>query len=504
VATRKKPSPPECNRDTIRATMPAPSRTAGPHTKQLESENEEMAIRLRELKASLRKRKEARGSGVIWRSGGRGGLRNHAADVLDGRRAGNVRPPNNRRPSKGDKTSTTKGPATAALRPRPPAGPRPSAGRPTAGAKRVAHPPLPQSAVEILPGPPSDDDIIDGETGMSTGPGPEEYDEATSHASFLEALNDWRSGRSPETTAAAADTATSASASATIVGGALIQGAWAPVHSEPTGGALLEGNYDEEAAAASFRSAVEAWRCGSAQGTRAPPAPTQRPATAAAACSAQTVPPPQTPIEITFTKPKKLSFVEQMMLKRVRSAAGRVPTASVAAAAVVPPPAGPTKVVSSDGDTAGRDCLTGSDYVSVVEVHDATDVAPHPPSSYAVEEPEDVDAAYDAADLASDVDKDQRAPLVITPEWSQGDPEESMSATTATIAVSSPSPVDTKLGAGSELEELEQASVDQLRSGLTVGFGPLGSSSPDPHGRHIITPSLMDDFEEMERSFCEP
>eukprot|EP00037_Helgoeca_nana_P029308 m.349148 g.349148 ORF g.349148 m.349148 type:complete len:100 (-) comp27946_c1_seq3:214-513(-) len=78
--------------------MPISAKTHGNQgARVLEEENAEMATRLRELKDSLRQRKEARGGGVIWRSGDRkSGLRSHANEVLDGRRGRNVRPANNR------------------------------------------------------------------------------------------------------------------------------------------------------------------------------------------------------------------------------------------------------------------------------------------------------------------------------------------------------------------------------------------------------------------------
>eukprot|EP00038_Savillea_parva_P017592 m.21008 g.21008 ORF g.21008 m.21008 type:complete len:508 (+) comp3847_c0_seq1:109-1632(+) len=506
--------------------MPASS------ARELAAENEEMAIRLRELKTSLRKRKEARGSGVIWRSGGRGsGLRTHANDVLDKRGGRNVRPGSNNRPSAQPTSATT---GSTAPRPRPPRGPP----RTGSGSKRVPQPPT--SAAQVLPGPAAPSPVTTS-GGMGTGIGTDTggddadtFDEAASHASFLEALNEWRlGGRTSGSDASVSATTTSTSASlttttttTTATTGGLKVGmgsgsrAWAPAQADPVGGTLLEGEYDEAAAAASFQDAVAAWRTGTPQtgsSSRHPAA--ARPMTASA-CGAQTESPTGRPIEINFSS-KRLSFVEKMMLKKAR--AGSAPPGERAARArAMNQSRGSARGTTPEQDTLsdaeeeddgqedghdGYGSVTPSD-VSIMEVGtgrgDCVEDDEGMSSPYAVEEPDDDDEPSDAEEEdalgnaandgngdgdADDSEMDGRRAIVITPEWSPSEAKsKTLSGATTTTQRAAGMTSVTPLSVRAE-------SRDLLRI--------VTNETPDIHGRHVITPSLMHDFEEMERSFTE-
>lgn len=315
----------------------------------------------------------------------------------------------------------------------------------------------------MLPGPPDEPT----EQAHETGTVQEDFDEAASHASFLEALNEWRRGGSTTTASATTATATTTQ-KPTIVGST--NRAWAPTQADPAGGALLDGVYDEQAAADSFKNAVAAWRAGTPQDDR--PSTTGGSARPSSAFGAQTEVPHRPPIEIKF-QAKKLSFVEQMMLKKARSGSApplRKPTVSSTAPAAM---GGPARCITPEEQPDNDDVM------SIVEVGQG-ESGVHGASAYAVEEPEDP-----PSDDEGEAD-DYRVALVITPEWSQGESEEPDNAPYAST------PSSTR----AETAEVKAPSRDLLRVAL--------DETPDPHGRHVITPSLMHDFEEMERSFCEP
>eukprot|EP00037_Helgoeca_nana_P029307 m.349139 g.349139 ORF g.349139 m.349139 type:complete len:510 (-) comp27946_c1_seq2:227-1756(-) len=506
--------------------MPISAKTHGNQgARVLEEENAEMATRLRELKDSLRQRKEARGGGVIWRSGDRkSGLRSHANEVLDGRRGRNVRPANNRPTVKKGATATITAPPAALASPPGGAGstsssrPRPPPGRPQPKERRPPHPPT--SNIEILHGPP--DEIPDCNDGHGVGATStaitydDTFNEAESHASFLDALNEWRRGGDSDASATAASVPTPAGAGAAaapsslgMVGGSTA--AWAPSAADPVGGALLDGDYDEQAAADSFKTAVAAWRGGSAQGAR--------PSTASM-CSAQTDSLEDRPIQIKFTQNKKLSFVEQMMLrKKNKKRGGSAGTASPVgrargADAAATPESAAGSAWSARGATPesedGRDDDGDGDseneaYISITDVGAETaETAEGSAAMYAVEEP--CEASSDEDEFDGDhahggPQADWSTPGGITPEWSQGEADaddvhdgQAISHAGQVIASSTPDVAQrsTRVVDG---EAIAAVSRDMLRVAL--------DETPDPHGRHVITPSLMHDFEEMERSFNE-
>ena len=132
---------------------------------------------------------------------------------------------------------------------------------------------------------------------------PRSYDEKASHASFLEALSEWRTGRA---VSAVSDLTVAQNQSDDDSHGrhgdsaAVVDGADA----QPTvpRSSLLEGEYDEDASAVSFRAAVDAWRCGSAgaassRGAVSPPSASE---------PVQTDSRATVPIEIKFESVRKV------------------------------------------------------------------------------------------------------------------------------------------------------------------------------------------------------
>lgn len=416
---------------------------------ELEKENEQMAARLRELKNSLRQRKEARGSGVIWRSGQRGnGICSHVSP---------------RRPS-GNKPNSIKSRrssnANSEARSKSTIKPRPSAPR----ERTIPEPPA--RSVEILPGPPAmeaQSPSVSTHKASDSGIGcGDTYNEAESHASFLEALNEWRLGRATEAVEQIQTDST-----------------------EPRG-LLLQGSYNEEESAASFRDAVAAWRSGSASGGR--------PSTSACG-AAQTEARPSTAVEITFNSERKLSFVEKMMLKKARDGRSstqppqddgpatvvdsELPSKSPATVADSPRLLTPTEIVMSVTDLESESQPAADNEEAVV-------------MCYNVDEPEDAGedtcrqqtVETKGADDARD-GIEWCTPIAITPEYSENE---------CTSPDEKSAPIDLTV------------SIETILSRSSSRGGPSRgkkNETPDPHGRHVITPSLMDDFEEMERSFTE-
>lgn len=184
------------------------------------------------------------------------------------------------------------------------------------------------------------------------------FDEQASHASFLDALNEWRSGGG---SAAAAASATPAAAPApgtdiTKTGFVSDSGVYHPPPSnaaagtrsagsgelppepEGGGGALLRGPaFNEAESHAAFADAVEAWRRGNSEGgsggdpAAAAPKMWQPPAAVAAASmeiqtDAGAAPPspsrpPPNPDDIVFDgeNSTSVSYMERIMLKRARN-----------------------------------------------------------------------------------------------------------------------------------------------------------------------------------------
>lgn len=147
---------------------------------RLALENERMEARLQELKASLRAQKGERDTrgGYSWRSGREGRLRGHAAAVLDDNstrrlnaRRMKVLPPTPDAMQRAAAATTNSIASAASMG---------SAG--SSGSSRSA-----VTASSALGGTPPRERV--GKENASGG-----FDEVASHNSFLEALNEWRTG----------------------------------------------------------------------------------------------------------------------------------------------------------------------------------------------------------------------------------------------------------------------------------------------------------------------
>jgi len=487
-------------------------------SERLHRENKKMEDRLKQLKNTLKKRKEQRGGqSVIWRSGKTGSIKSHVSDLLKqnaARRQSAMRPVRVLAP----KNSSEGSGRLPIQRPAPPRGRRP-----------------PQRAAVTMPSPPPERDSSSAEAPSSTSTSAaadattaaipvvatgsaamETYDEEASHVSFLEALNEWRLGRAAEAVEALATTDTAA----THDSGA------------GEGGALLGGQYNEAAGAASFREAVEAWRAGRSD-TPMQQATAPRPSTSStvqtrAVASAASVP-------ITFSTTSSLSYVEKIMLERRRrdpaaiSRAGATKTRSIMSA----PPSTETVSVATDEEALE---------IEEVVADDMTGAEPQP-LAYAVVEPDDDNnttaLSADPAD-GRPLSGKWCTPLMITPEYTPSPPPHENDVGDNYAALGEPGPAveaDTGVGAATAetaevnvlpddiVAESNDSDVDISSSGaagiLTAStamienalgtaaqlVASMGDGVPqggdDNENRDIITPSLMDDFEEMEKSFTE-
>lgn len=472
------------------------SSTALSTSERLQAENRQMEMRLQELKSSLKKRKEQRKApGVIWRSGKSGAIKSHVSEIL---KHSTARRQQSLRKVKvlGSNNNTTGRPQP------PPQGsqvrmgiPSPSDEEPSgdAGSAVMWNP----SSSETAPAGESQlqknnlGDDIGMSVGTDKGPQDETYDEHASHASFLEALNEWRLGRATD----AVQTMSTPSQSVTLE----TKDKEPASYTTGGGGALLDGEYDESGGLASFREAVNAWRVAGEE-----PSCTRTTCCTTTDTGTDGVGVIAPPVEVVFTKTSTLSLVERMMLGRAR----KDPIAASLPPSV--PPASDSDHRLKIEEVYADDCFSDDEGNAAVE--------------YAVDEPSDdnSDVVGENGDEGVDAIHDDsgamwHASAVITPEFSPD-----------------PSPLDTHSSAldithgDDDGGETSVPSEESLTVGTQNSTVVHGATSPeDLHGsggeavvvgkfhetgddvdsekrKSIITPvSLMHDFEEMEKSFTE-
>lgn len=440
---------------------------------KLHQENIEMERKLKELKTSLRRRKEERGGGsVIWRSGRNGGIKSHVNEILKhnaSRRHQTLRKVSVLGNNNNNGNRTSPG-GSSTVRPRPPPRNTRPPQRPEAAATATTTMNPPSSKVPNLV--PSD----------TSEPKPSAsdaaYDEQASHASFLEALNEWRLGRATD-------------ALQTLdVGEGASSGTAAAQPEVPTvendGGRLLDGTYDEAAAMQSFRDAVHAWR---QAGQETPP---PRPATTS---TCQTVAGDEAMhrnIEIVFSSTSTLSYVERLMLAKHRSQTAQTTSRSDASCESL----GETTKHSAATSITGAD-EGNSGSLDIVEATESDEDDTTAVVTCAVSEPDDDDDDGDDDTHTTPVQRSSWATPLPAPEDVR-DPR---------IAHDDDDGVDDdNSGHVLVVEDADDVAsdVDVVTDDTVVSAEPCGLVVPEHVGRDVITPSsLMHDFEEMEKSFTE-
>ena len=268
----------------------------------------------------------------------------------------------------------------------------------------------------------------------------DQFDEAASHASFMDALKDWRKGpadsSSSGTSSDAAPQKASAGAGTKSSGGTNTGGSMSGIRTEHS---LLDGaGYNEAAAAKSFQDALKSWRTGD---DAAPAAPAQKMWCADVAVTKEvasfetqtTASPAKARVSsdsIEFKSGSKLSYMEKLMLRRKRLAeangtaiATPAPTTTTTTAPRARSAAADTEDLLSDSDSESSEyeseiglCLdtsayddtsysnnaaaAGSDHkvtCSVMEL-DGSDDGTEGVTQCTVEEPEDDIAVIEVSD----------------------------------------------------------------------------------------------------------
>eukprot|EP00040_Diaphanoeca_grandis_P032477 m.196840 g.196840 ORF g.196840 m.196840 type:complete len:570 (-) comp32637_c0_seq1:165-1874(-) len=316
-------------------------KSARQNAEKLALQNKEMEQRLHQLRSSMQKKKAQRAQpGVIWKSGQTGSISQHVVNILD-----------QNAKWRDTKKVTILGQKNTTSSANPPSKPKSKTGLKNKSIRRE---------LAILPGPPDPTDPEEGNTvyrspqrvatvyeGDATS---DTYNEQASHASFLEALNEWRGGggdggkgsSAPTSHAAVIDTissinTTNLNTSTTKSNGNVVS-------------SLLDGpQYDERANALAFQRAVQSWRTGkseaelitesslasasqsssrasSSQSLRSSPSQCgSRPSSVSVSSGAAQTDSMQAntlagmkPVEFKFETSSKLTYLEKLMLKRVR------------------------------------------------------------------------------------------------------------------------------------------------------------------------------------------
>eukprot|EP00041_Stephanoeca_diplocostata_P015701 m.300465 g.300465 ORF g.300465 m.300465 type:complete len:468 (+) comp20128_c0_seq1:221-1624(+) len=455
------------------------SRAAMSTSERLQAENKQMEMRLQELKSSLKKRKEQRKApGVIWRSGKSGAIKSHVSEIL--------KHSTTRRQQSLRKVKVLGSNNKSISRPQPPpkgskvgmGNPSPSGDGPVedVGTAVMWNP----SSSETAPREESDmkcDDDIGMSVGTDDTQQSEVYDEHASHASFLEALNEWRLGRASDAVQTMSTSAHSVSVEA---------GGNEAVPLPTAGGALLDGEYDESGGLASFREAVNAWREAGEESTRTSCRTTTDTGTDGGAIVSH-------PVEVVFTKTSTLSLVERMMLGRARKGSD----------------SGTPRASDSSADHELRiEEVQAGDYLNDGDGNAAVE--------YAVDEPSD-----DNSDEENTIEHEQdtvhdgsrstwRTNAVITPAFSPNpSPHHSHRDDPGNASYDdggeSATEVSPTIAEADSSGTVRSACHDSGGEAVVEGkFHEAGDDVDGEKRKSIITPvSLMHDFEEMEKSFSE-
>ena len=364
------------------------------------------------------------------------------------------------------------------------------------------------------------------------------YDEKESHASFLEALNEWRSGGNAQEATHAAEPARPGSSASGGGGSAL------------AGGSLWDGPaYDERANAQAFQAAVQNWRGdGSASGDAEPAVKSwsnpaddtaQEPSTSSGGCQAD-LSPSKKPIDIKFSNTSGLSYMEKLMLRRARKnppsrpvSALKAQAPEVIASAQAPEPEPEPEIISpSESPAPERASVVVVESVSSGEDTTGIDEETLP---FAVEEPADSCDAHAPAPAHAPPAVRGKQPMTngwsqmtVTPEYSSDGMTPSpapglneaeagsmenicaaspadglMNITNITPSASDSEDVSTKKPSGVMGHLVISATDIPSKGGEDTGLNGAPRQEEKMNRASLITPSMMDDFEVLEKSITE-
>lgn len=453
---------------------------------RLAQENEQMERRLKQLKAAMRKKKEQRPNpGVIWRSGARGAIKQHVVNLLDQNAEWRASKPG--RKVKVLKTKNSQGQADGNA----------SLMSPSKTSQKG------RTDLDLLPGPQDEPTSMPhiesrtlGAAGTSTpssistlNPRDDEFDEQASHASFLEALTEWRNGGGSSGQIEAGSTGSTREDD--------------KVNSGSGSGSLLAGPaYDEKANAIDFQRAVMEWRNAGSVNTEDRHdhnSETVEKSVEVSSGSAQTEPAStKHPVVIKFSS--NLSYMERLMLSQARKNPPSRPQSAVLSAATgeqsvdidSSKPHFDMKDNSSNVHEESQNVtIQGIDVCEGVDIEEITlpDV---------IEEPKDLRTCDLDIGATQDTTKNNRvvgwSHLTVTPEYSSDAVTPSPVPGDSLVKNSAPNGHDDSVclmtPSMSDSEELLAQAIDTKLSiqGMDI---------------ERITPSLMNDFEEMEKSFTE-
>ena len=357
------------------------------------------------------------------------------------------------------------------------------------------------------------------------------YDEKESHASFLEALNEWRSGGDAQAATHATESARPGSSSSGGGGSAL------------AGGSLWDGPvYDEQANAQAFQAALQDWRGGGSASGAAEPAvkswsnpaddATQEPATSSDGCQAD-LSPSKKPIDIKFSNTSGLSYMEKLMLKRARKnppsrpvTALKAQTPEVIVSASEPEP----EIITPSGSPVPERASVV--VVESVSSSDDTTGIDEETLPFAVEEPDDdIDAHAHAHAHAPPAVRGKQpmmngwSQMTVTPEYSSDGmtpspaPGHDSSEAGSMEDICEASPADGLMNITPSTSDSEEASSEKLsgvmghlvisetdiprKAGMVTMLDGTTRAEEQTNRASLITPSMMDDFELLEKSFTD-
>lgn len=386
--------------------------TAMTPAERLAKENKQMEERLKQLKAAMSKKKAQRQTqgGVIWRSGGQGALKQHVVNILD--QNSSPRPKQKHKGIERKEASKSKT----------------------------------KTVLDVLPGPADESEVeTSGSSGslwmpsaaavQSTSATEDAYDERASHASFLEALHEWR-GTVAKETAVTSNTTTKENVAS-------------------SGGSLLDGPvYDEQANALEFQKALSDWRLSQKQ---AEPSPVDVAAVSVGSAQTETIPRAAKAVEIEFNSTSKLSYMERLMLKQSRK-----------------------RPISRDTNVLRETNATNERVCGSLDIEEEV-------LSYRVDEPDDTSSSQN--NILAKPKNSGWTLTSSTPEYSSDDLTDSPDIRMSNV--SEPRIIYTPIESDTDDSDMRRQEVE-----LKVDAQSRPTTSLDR-----ITPSLMNDFEEMENSF---
>jgi len=588
------------------------------NVEKLAAQNTEMELRLHQLRSSMQQKKAQRAQpGVIWKSGKAGSISQHVVNILDqNAKWRDTNTPQDRKikilgqknsraapvpPKSRSKTNSAKNKKRfirkeLAVLPGPPSPTDPEdESSHLKGKQRATH-----SAIDAVNSYNNDTNTDNAHamyshasminmdpvtTPSSSSSSAIEYNEKESHASFLEALNDWRSsgGSHSQTSKSSSSSSTTTAASINITEPPPSSNSSSTVTTSGGGGSLWDGPaYDERANARDFQNALQSWRTGTSEKelvaaeSRAASRQSTRVSgespVSVLSGSMQTETTNQNagrkPLEFKFETTSKLSYIQKLMLKKVRSDPKSISRAYT-------PVVSPTMDDDSDDDDDDDDDLgdNGSATITYESENNSartvvsTDLLIENVTSedlgnsvevetYNVEEPTEayvVVVEEEAANEEIDAQQNRKGwvgRITVTPEYSEygsdshsptpehqpqpiivEEPSQQRQQVTTSESVDALTPM-----LSDHEEDVDSSSTMMDRNALLKSMGALSKNlstndtttttttittdSTDVNSDDVsttitqmtnkgmqdkrleaITPSLMNDFEEMERSF---